>query len=186
MKNILIFLLIIIINYPVYSQSNTELQILQAAIDAGCLTNGSLKRQKSTGKLYYKKESVKQAGKMVRFYPDMSFEFEDGSNRGKWKCPELNERLSKSSAQKLIDEFTKGFNRGLNDKSSKPSSSSNSTSIHKCAWCSRGFQGNGFSISGGEIRIGKYYDPLMAKMMGATDNDNVGDYCSRKCAFDSQ
>jgi hypothetical protein len=24
----------------------------------------------------------------------------------------------------------------------------------------------------------------MAKMMGATDN--VGDYCSRKCAFDSQ
>ena len=29
--------------------------LLRKAISAGCLKNGSLKRQKSTGKLYYKK-----------------------------------------------------------------------------------------------------------------------------------
>ena len=62
---------------------------LRAAMSVGCLKNGSLKRSKSTGKLYYKKESTKQPGKMIRYYPDMSFEFEDGSKKGKWKCPQL-------------------------------------------------------------------------------------------------
>jgi len=64
-------------------------RILRKAITAGCLKNGSLKRQKSTGKLYYKKESTKQVGKFVRFFPDMSYEFEDGSKKGKWACPQL-------------------------------------------------------------------------------------------------
>ena len=64
-------------------------RILRKAMTAGCLKNGSLKRQKSTGKLYYKKESTKQVGKFVRFFPDMSYEFEDGSKKGKWACPQL-------------------------------------------------------------------------------------------------
>ena len=64
-------------------------RILRKAITAGCLKNGSLKRQKSTGKLYYKKESTKQVGKFVRFFPDMTFAFEDGSKKGKWVCPQL-------------------------------------------------------------------------------------------------
>jgi hypothetical protein len=67
----------------------TEEETLRGAITAGCLKNGTLKRSKSTGKMYYKKESTKQVGKMVRFYPDMTFEFEDGSSKGKWACPQL-------------------------------------------------------------------------------------------------
>jgi hypothetical protein len=67
----------------------TDEQKLRNAISVGCLKNGSLKRQKSTGRIYYKKESVKQAGKMVRFFPNMTYEFEDGSSKGKWSCPQL-------------------------------------------------------------------------------------------------
>lgn len=64
-------------------------RILRKAITAGCLKGGSLKRQPSTGKIYFKKESTKQLGKFVRFYGDMSYEFEDGSKKGKWACPQL-------------------------------------------------------------------------------------------------
>ncbi len=64
-------------------------RILLKAMTAGCLKGGSLKRQPSTGKIYFKKESTKQAGKFVRFYGDMSYEFEDGSKKGKWACPQL-------------------------------------------------------------------------------------------------
>jgi hypothetical protein len=64
-------------------------RILRKAMTAGCLKGGSLKRQPSTGKIYFKKESTKQAGKFVRFYGDMSYEFEDGSKKGKWACPQL-------------------------------------------------------------------------------------------------
>jgi len=162
MKKTIIFILIAFLILPVLSQSSDE-QRLRSAMESGCLTNGSLKRQISTGIIYYKKESTKQAGKMIRYYADMTYEFEDGSNSGKWKCPQLS---------------------GNSYNSLSGTSNNSSSKTHKCNWCGRDIQGNGFSISGGEIRIGKYYDPFMAKMMGATDN--VGDYCSRKCAFDSQ
>ncbi len=55
-----------------------------------------------------------------------------------------------------------------------------------CNWCGRDFEGEGFSITDGEIRSGRYYDPVMAELMGGSAADNIGDYCSRKCAFDSQ
>lgn len=67
----------------------TEEETLRKAISVGCLKNGGLKRSKSTGKVYYKKESTKQAGKMIKFFPDMTYEFEDGSKKGKWSCPQL-------------------------------------------------------------------------------------------------
>ena len=72
-----------------------------------------------------------------------------------------------------------------NNSSSSGTSNNSSSKTHKCNWCGRDIQGNGFSISEGKIRIGKYYDPIMANMIGGA-TDNIGDYCSRKCAFDSQ
>lgn len=102
----------------------TDEEKLRIAISVGCLKNGSLKRQKSTGKLYYKKESVKQKGKMVRFFPDMSFEFEDGSSKGKWKCPQIAtaaaaQATSQQTAQqttldnesKIASEIKKGWKK---------------------------------------------------------------------------
>jgi len=67
----------------------TEEETLRKAISVGCLKNGGLKRSKSTGKLYYKKESTKLVGKMIKFFPDMTYEFEDGSKKGKWSCPQI-------------------------------------------------------------------------------------------------
>ena len=174
MKKILLVLFIVLINHLAYSQSNTELQILQAAIDAGCLKNGKILTTTNRSKFIYR--ATTKSGKEVDFLADMSYKFRDGSKSGKWSCSELNERLSSSFAKKLTDEFTRGFIRGLNDKSSKPTSSSNSTTIHKCGWCSSGFQGGGFLLFGKEIEeggnrwteLGTYY--------------RQGDYCSRKCA----
>jgi hypothetical protein len=85
----------------------TDEETLRAAISVGCLKNGSLKRQKSTGKLFYRRESTKQAGKMIRYYPDMSFEFEDGSNKGKWKCPEIaTAAAAQATAQQTAAQTT--------------------------------------------------------------------------------
>ena len=85
----------------------TDEETLRMAMSVGCLKNGSLKRQKSTGKLFYKKESTKQAGKMIRYYSDMSFEFEDGSNKGKWKCPQLaTAAAAQATAQATAQQTT--------------------------------------------------------------------------------
>ena len=90
------------------------------AISAGCLKNGSLKRQKSTGKLYYKKESTKQVGKFVRFFPDMTFAFEDGSRKGKWVCPQLanatateitTQQTTADNESKIATEIKKGWKK---------------------------------------------------------------------------
>lgn len=67
----------------------TDEEILRKAIQVGCLTGGSLKRRKSTGQLFYRKPSAKDASKMVDFFADMTFSFEDGSKKGKWKCDKL-------------------------------------------------------------------------------------------------
>jgi len=95
-------------------------RILRKAITAGCLKNGSLKRQKSTGKLYYKKESTKQIGKFVRFFPDMTFAFEDGSRKGKWVCPQLanatateitTQQTTADNESKIATEIKKGWKK---------------------------------------------------------------------------
>ena len=49
------------------SATMTDEEKLRKAISVGCLTNGSLKRQTSTGKLYYKKASSVEPSKMVKF-----------------------------------------------------------------------------------------------------------------------
>ena len=69
----------------------TDEEKLRKAISLGCLTGGSLKRQKSTGKLYYKKQSTKDPSKYIRFFADMTYNFEDGSKKGKWKCDKITE-----------------------------------------------------------------------------------------------
>lgn len=81
-------------------------RILRKAMTAGCLKNGSLKRQKSTGKIYFKKESAKQPGKFVRFFADMSYEFEDGSKKGKWACPQL----ANAAAAEVVTQQTAADN----------------------------------------------------------------------------
>jgi hypothetical protein len=170
MKKIFTFILTAFLILPVISQSTVKQQ-LEKILSAGCVKDGVIVSMQSTNpslQLAIKQESSRTPGKFRYVFVDKrigafnengKFEF----SASKMSCPQLSENSSQSS-------------------SGTPNNSSSKT--HKCNWCGRDIQGNGFSISGGEIRIGKYYDPFMAKMMGATDN--VGDYCSRKCAFDSQ
>jgi hypothetical protein len=89
---------------------------LRKAISAGCLTNGSIKRSKSTGKYYYKKESVKEPGKMVKFFADMSFEFEDGSKKGKWKCDKIAEMEASAAASAASEAETQSKIQSLKNQ----------------------------------------------------------------------
>ncbi len=141
MKKAFILILTAFLILPVLSQSADE-QRLRSAMESGCLTNGSLKRQISTGKIYYKKESVQQPGKMVRFYADMTFEFEDGSNSGKWKCPQLNGNSSNSSSSS--SDAAVALFLGMLESSSGSSNNSysnenehNSYQCNRCALVSR-------------------------------------------------
>ena len=162
MKKSFILILSVFLIFPVLSQSNQDFEFLKNAISVGCLKNGNVLTNSDKSRYVYR-AITNTSKREVDFYPDMTYKFRDGSKSGKWECPQLS---------------------GNSFNSLSGTSNNSSSKTHKCNWCGRDIQGNGFSISGGEIRIGKYYDPFMAKMMGATDN--VGDFCSRKCAFDFQ
>lgn len=147
MKKAFILILTPFLILPVLSQSADE-QRLRSAMESGCLTNGSLKLQIITGKIYYKKESVQQPGKMVRFYADMTFEFEDGSNSGKWKCPQLNGNSSNSSSSSSdaavalflgMLESSSGSSNNSSSFTDRTPSLSNSTmnSNNSCSKCSQ-------------------------------------------------
>jgi hypothetical protein len=62
---------------------------LRDAIKAGCLSNGMLKRKKSTGQVFYRKSSVKNPSVEVDFFGDMTYKLSDGSKTGKWKCDKI-------------------------------------------------------------------------------------------------
>ena len=81
--------------------------ILNKAISLGCLKDGKLQRQKSTGKIWYIKGSVTQKGKMIKFFPDMTYEFEDGSKKGKWGCSGLEKTTEPTPQQKKDQDLKK-------------------------------------------------------------------------------
>ena len=87
-----------------------NLQKLRAAVNSGCLTNGKIFKLTSRNVYVYKKPS-KQSGKMVYFLPDMTYEFLDGSKKGKWKCPQLSSIVqTKTDTQaKIATELKKGW-----------------------------------------------------------------------------
>ena len=95
---------------------------LKSAISAGCLTNGGLKRNKTTGQVFYRKPSAKDPSKEVDFYADMTYKFVDGTASGKWKCdgisqstpttPQVNQQQLTPQQQKNIDDLINFYNKG--------------------------------------------------------------------------
>jgi hypothetical protein len=95
---------------------------LKSAMDAGCLTTGGLRRSKSTGKVYYRKPSIKQPGKTIDYFADMTYKFTDGSESGKWKCdgitqstpttPQVNQQQLTPQQQKSVDDLINTYNQG--------------------------------------------------------------------------
>jgi hypothetical protein len=62
---------------------------LREAVKAGCLQNGKLQRNKSTGQVFYRKPSVQNPSSQIDFFGDMTYKFTDGSKQGKWQCPQI-------------------------------------------------------------------------------------------------
>jgi hypothetical protein len=114
-------------NRPIISeQTNTttedpDLTKLKRAVAAGCLTNGVLRRNQSTNKVFYRKPSVQDPSKTIDFFADMTYRFTDGSNSGKWKCdgittepkPELSTQPKLTpQQQRSVDDKITFYNKG--------------------------------------------------------------------------
>lgn len=88
----------IIIEQEVSNQDSTDLILIRNAEKVGCLKNGKAQYLKGTKKPVYVVQGTK-TGKVVVFYPDMTYKFTDGSKSGKWKCEKLQTLQSQESTQ---------------------------------------------------------------------------------------
>jgi len=96
--------------FLIKEDATSDLEKLRIAISAGCLKNGSLKRSKSTGNVFYRKPSAKDPSKEVDFFADMTFKFADGSQSGKWKCDAIETTLAGAANKAAQDAATQEKN----------------------------------------------------------------------------
>jgi hypothetical protein len=73
---------------PAAPKVDPLLQKLRDAVSAGCLSNGKIYFNKTKNLYYYRgvKQSTKQE---IDFFPDMTYNFVDGTKKGKWTCSKL-------------------------------------------------------------------------------------------------
>ena len=88
---------------PKVNQDEVDLKLIQDAEKAGCLKNGKSQYLKGTKKPVYVATTVK-SGKVVYFYPDMTYKFADGSKSGKWKCSKVEEIKIQQDALKAEED----------------------------------------------------------------------------------
>ena len=89
---------------PKVNQDEVNLKLIRDAISSNCLKNGKSQYLKGTKKPVYVVTTAK-SGKVVVFYPDMTYKFADGSKSGKWKCSAL-ETLANAEKQKASQKAT--------------------------------------------------------------------------------
>lgn len=87
---------------PTVNQDEVDLKLIRDAITAKCLKNGKSQYLKGTKKPVYVVTTAK-SGKVVVFYPDMTYKFVDGSKSGKWKCSGLT-TLANTAAQQAAQQ----------------------------------------------------------------------------------
>jgi hypothetical protein len=78
---------------------NDELNMIFKARDAKCFPKGEAKYLKGTKKPVWVVKGEK-TGKVVIFYPDMTYEFADKSKKGKWKCDAITKMDTQKSEEK--------------------------------------------------------------------------------------
>lgn len=61
-----------------------NLTILRNAIKKNCLFGGKLRKNQAGTIFYYR--VTNKSGKVIDFFPDMTYKFVDGSKKGKWNC----------------------------------------------------------------------------------------------------
>jgi len=79
--------------------------LLNKAKELGCLKNGMLKTNASRTKVIYRAKS--RTGKIVDFYPNMTYKYKDGSKQGTWPCPRLKDTVSREEDTKAKIETLK-------------------------------------------------------------------------------
>jgi len=89
---------------PKVNQDEVDLKLIRDAVTAKCLKNGKAQYLKGTKKPVYVVTTVK-SGKVVVFYPDMTYKFADGSKSGKWKCDGL-QALANQAQQVATQQTT--------------------------------------------------------------------------------
>jgi hypothetical protein len=73
---------------PAAPEVDPLLQKLRDAVSAGCLSNGKIYLNKTKNMYYYR--GVKQStNQEIDFFPDMTYNFVDGTKKGKWTCAKL-------------------------------------------------------------------------------------------------
>ncbi len=87
-----------------------NLQKLRDAAKGGCLKDGKLIKLTARN-IYAYKNTTRISGKIVYFLPDMTYEFKDGSKKGKWSCSQLSSIVqTKTDTQaKIATELKKGW-----------------------------------------------------------------------------
>jgi hypothetical protein len=88
---------------PASPEVDQSLQKLREFVIAGCLSNGKIYLNNTKNTYFYRgvKQSTKQE---IDFFPDMTYNFVDGSKKGKWFC---------NSAQKTAKESNESNDRKL-------------------------------------------------------------------------
>jgi hypothetical protein len=65
-------------------------KILRDAEKSGCLSNGKILTNQNRTRFVYRATTSK--GKIIDFYPDMTYKFQDGSKSGRWECPKVQQQ----------------------------------------------------------------------------------------------
>jgi hypothetical protein len=101
------------------TQTPTEdpsLKLLRDSVKIGCLLNGKIGKNHPKTKGYYFR-GVKQSTKQeIDFFPDMTYEFVDGSKSGKWNCDKINTKLAneKQNTESITNQKQAFIDKAIN------------------------------------------------------------------------
>ena len=119
------------------SNVDQSLQKLRESVIAGCLSNGKIYVNNTKTTYFYRgvKQSTKQE---IDFFPDMTYNFVDGSKKGKWFCNSTQKAAKEASTLAVTTDST-----------------NNLTQMKSRGWMEYGeLVGKGFSTL--EAKEGKY------------------------------
>ena len=92
------------------SNVDQSLQKLRDSVIAGCLSNGKIYLNKTKNTYFYRgvKQSTKQE---IDFFPDMTYNFVDGSKKGKWFCNSTQKAAKDASTLAATTDSTNNLTK---------------------------------------------------------------------------
>jgi hypothetical protein len=125
-------------------------KILIDARDNGCLTNGQIGKNHPRTKGFYFRGKKQSTGQEVDFFPDMTYEFVDGSKKGKWNCNKVNAQNTntKATEQQKQDYIKYYTDRGYKQTLSAAEMASDEYQKFKVSGSEQLFGPNGLELYG--------------------------------------